>query len=127
MRASLLLTKSMKKKLDFFLFPLVATNILHGPLQPFIYSEFYWFWISKPWNKTYLKKYLEILRSCYKTNKLLQLDVRYFPEKCFPKGNFPSENSQVATSPMCNLQSDNFPKVRLELLRRRRLQVGAER
>ena len=82
----------MKKKLDFFLFPLVATNILHGPLHYSLLfiQNFIGFGFLNYEIKHILKKYLEILRSCYKTNKLLQLDVRYFP-----KGVSPRATSQV--------------------------------
>jgi len=35
--------------------------------------------------------------------------------KHFPKGDFPSDHSEVAISQMCNFHSGNFPKVGLDL------------
>ena len=45
--------------------------------------------------------------------------------KYFPRGIFPSENFQMAISRLCNFPRDNFPKVRLGLLRCSRLQWGS--
>ena len=39
-------------------------------------------------------------------------------------GIFPRATNQVTTFQMCNFPSGKFPKVRLGLLRRRRLQCG---
>ena len=50
--------------------------------------------------------------------------VRCFPKDIFPKGNFQTTISQVATSQLYNLPSGIFPKVRLGRLRRRRLHWG---
>ena len=38
-------------------------------------------------------------------------DVRYFPKKNSPSGNFPRLFSQVETSQMCNFSSGNFPSL----------------
>ena len=48
--------------------------------------------------------------------------VRYFRKGIFPRATSKVTIFQVATSKMCNFPSGNFPKVRLSILRRRRLQ-----
>jgi len=52
------------------------------------------------------------------------VDVRYFTKGIFPRANSQVTIFQVASSQMCNYPSGNFPKVRLDPLKRCRLQLG---
>ena len=56
--------------------------------------------------------------------KMLGISLQAFSQKRQPIPIFLKPQSKVTISQMCNFPIDDFPKVMLGLLRRRRLQVG---